>query len=178
MKKLVIIGLSLFIFFGCNEKKEEQVEETTSAKSELQKAIKENEEGIHIVDSWVRPAAMNRNTGVFLRVMNHTNENDTLVKAISTIAEKTEVHETFKQGEDMMGMREVEYLVMEAGKVFVFKPMSYHIMLINLNETLTVGKTIDLTLIFKNAGEVKINAVVEDKMPTMKAGEEKEKTEM
>lgn len=174
MKKLVIISLSLFIFFGCNEKKEEQV----SAKSEMKQVISETEEGIHIVDAWVRPAAMNRNTGVFLKVMNHTNENDTLVKAISTIAEKTEVHETFKQGEDMMGMREVEYLVMEAGKVFVFKPMSYHIMLINLSENLTIGKEIDITLIFKKAGEVKIKAVVEDKMPTMKAGEEKEKTEM
>lgn len=178
MKKLVIIGLSLFIFFACNEKNEEQIEEKVSAKSDMQKVITETEEGIHIVDAWVRPAAMNRNTGVFFRVMNHTSENDTLIKAISTIAEKTEVHETFKQGEDMMGMREVEYLVMEAGKVFVFKPMSYHIMLINLNETLTVGNTIDLTLIFKKAGEVNVKAVVEDKMPTMKAAEEKEKTGM
>lgn len=178
MKKLMIIVLSMFIFFGCQEQKEEHIKEKESAKSELQKAIKETEDGLHIADVWVRPAAMNRNTGVFFRVMNHTNENDTLMKVTSEIAEKTEVHETFKQGEDMVGMREVEYLVVEAGTVLEFKPMSYHVMLINLNEELSPGLEIELKLVFKQAGELKINAKVEDRMPKMQADENKTKMEM
>jgi len=178
MKKLMIIVLSMFIFFGCQEQKEERIKEKESAKSELQKAMKEAETGLHIVDAWVRPAAMNRNTGVFFSVMNHTDDNDTLIAAKTDIAEKTEIHETFKQGDDMMGMREVEYLVVEAGAVLEFKPMSYHVMLINLKEDLAEGNEIELKLAFKSAGEIKIKAKVEDRMPSIKAAEDKTKMEM
>ncbi|HET54445.1 MAG TPA: copper chaperone PCu(A)C [Ignavibacteria bacterium] len=178
MKKLMIIVLSLFIFFGCQEQKEEQIKEKESAKSELQKAMKEAETGLHIVDAWVRPAAMNRNTGVFFSVMNHTDDNDTLIAAKTDIAEETEIHETFKQGDDMMGMREVEFIVIEAGTVLEFKPMSYHVMLINLNEELLPEQEIELKLEFKQAGELKIKAKVEDRMPKMQTKEDKTKMEM
>lgn len=178
MKKLMIIILSLFIFFGCQEKKEESTEKKESAKSELQKAMKADESVLQIEDAWVRPAAKNRNTGVFFRVVNNTNSNDTLVAARSNYAEKTEVHETFKQGDDMMGMREVEFIVIEAETVLEFKPMSYHVMLINLNEELLAEQEIELKLAFKQAGELKIKAKVEDRMPKMQAKEEKSKMEM
>ncbi len=180
MNKIMIILLGLFVLISCRDKQESN--ETTNQKPETQNtqeaAMDTVEEGLQIADAWVRPAAKNRNTGIFFRVVNNTNENDTLVSAYSPVSEKTEVHETFMKGEDMMGMREVKNLVMEAGKIFQFKPMSHHVMLINLQENLPAGKDIDLTLVFKKAGEVKIKAKVEDKMPSMKADKDKEKMEM
>jgi copper(I)-binding protein len=178
MKKILVIVLSLFVLMACQEKKETSEGVEQKAKTNQEVSMEAMEDGLQIMDAWVRPAAKNRNTGIFFRVVNNTNENDTLVSAVTNVAEKTEIHETFTKEGDMMGMREVEFLVMESGKVFQFKPMSYHVMLINLNEDLTVGKEVDLTLNFKKAGEVNVKAKVEDKMPSMKAAEEKDKMEM
>ena len=182
MKKLLIVFVAAILFLGCEEKKEvdqeraKRADESVDAKNELRDdkvSLDAVEEGLHITDAWIRPAGKARNTGLFFRVINNTDQNDTLLSAKSDLAAKTEVHETFKV-DDMMGMREVENLVMEAGKVFQFKPMSYHVMLIQLKEAVAQGDEGEVTLVFKNAGEVKVKAMVEDKMPTMKAGEKKQ----
>lgn len=179
MKKLVIVILAGLLFFACEEKKDTTPDKAKTVEEPGQKqnaqqevAMDAVEEGLHIKDAWIRPAGKGRNTGLFFRVVNNTSENDTLLGALSGLANKTEVHETFKEG-DMMGMREVDYLVMEAGKVFEFKPMSYHIMLIQLKKDLAHGGEGTVVLKFKNAGDVPVKAKVEDKMPTMKAGEKK-----
>lgn len=185
MKKLFIILFAALIFMGCEEKKEldkqtaKRVDESVPKKEMADQKISLDafEEGLHIEDAWIRPAGKNRNTGLFFRVINNTNQNDTLVGAKSELSQKTEVHETYKEN-DMMGMREVDYLVMESGKVFQFKPMSYHVMLIQLKEALSEGSEGEVTLIFKNAGEVKVMAKVEDKMQTIGNDEQKEMKEV
>lgn len=180
MKKALIILLGIFLLIGCQNQKEEENSNSKNSEATVEQKTSavDAESELRIADAWVRPAAKNRNTGIFFRVINNTSENDTLVAAKTDVAEKTEIHETFTKPGDMMGMREVKFLVMESGKVFNFKPMAHHVMLINLNEDLTAGKEVELTLFFKKAGEVKVKAMVEDKMPTMKAAEEKEKKEM
>lgn len=165
MKNLTALFVILMlILFGCGGEQKEPGN-TQEEQPELKTGEAEMTEGINIAASWVRPSSKGSNTGMFFRVSNNGNKPDTLFAAESNIAEKTEVHETFQQGEDMMGMREVEHIVIEPGETFDFKPMAYHIMLINLNEDLEDGDSATITLQFKNAGMVSVTAPVEDKMP-------------
>lgn len=171
MKKFLILFIAVIVFTGCQEKKEKLDKDASEIKQES--AVKED--GLHITDAWVRPAAKSRNTGVFFNITNNTGDSISLMEAESDIAEKTEIHETFRKNNDMMGMREVEYVVIKEGETFQFKPMHHHVMLINLKEDLTEGNEIELTLVFSTGEEMKIKAVVKDNMPSIKAGDEKQK---
>ncbi len=180
MKKLIVLLAALMIFVGCENKKDveeksaKKVEEPTKKEAVQEKASMDSiEKGLQVVDAWIRPAGKDRNTGVFFRIINNTNEPDTLIGAKSDLSEKTEVHETFKE-DGKMGMREVDKLPIAPGKVVVFKPMQHHVMLIKLNQAMTQGDESEITLVFKNAGEVKVKAKVEDKMPTMDQAKKKE----
>lgn len=176
MKKLIIIVTAMFIFFGCQEKKETKDNTQPQTKSGVKSQISNGDEkGLQVLNAWVRPAAKNRNTGVFFKIVNNTDKDITLLGAKSDLAEKTEVHETFTKGEDMMGMREIDYIVIQAGKTFEFKPMSHHIMLINLIDDLTDGMDVRFTLTFKNADEVTVKAKVKENMPAIKAAGDKKK---
>ncbi len=171
MKKFLVLLIAVIVFAGCQEKKEMLDKDVSGIKKES--AVKED--GLHITSAWVRPAAKNRNTGVFFNITNNTGDRISLMEAKCDIAEKTEIHETFKKSNDMMGMREVEYVLIKEGETFQFKPMHHHVMLINLKEDLTEGKEVELTLVFSTGEEMKIKAVVKDNMPSIKAGDEKKK---
>ena len=51
------------------------------------------------------------------------------------------------------------------GETVEFKPRSLHVMFIKLLKDMKIGDTQEVTLHFKNAGDVKITAEVKDNMP-------------
>lgn len=173
MKKLLIILIAAFVLFGCQEKKE-TASEGPETKTEPQTINSEKGE-LQITDAWVRHAAKNRNTGIFFNVVNNTDKKVVFLQAKSDLAEKTQIHESFKKSNDMMGMREVEYIVVEPGTTFEFKPMAFHVMLINLNEDLTEGKEVEFSLVYDNGDEIKVKAKVKDNMPSIRAADKKVK---
>lgn len=176
MKKLLIILIATLVFFGCQEKKEttEKQPETKTEEKAKPQTINADHDGIQITNAWVRPAAKNTNTGIFFNVVNNTDQKVTLYEAKSGLAEKTQMHETFKKNNNMMGMREVEYIVVEPGETFEFKPMSHHVMLINLNKELTEGDDVEFTLVYNDNKEMNIKAKVKDNMPSIRAADKKE----
>lgn len=120
---------------------------------------------IEIKDAWARISSANTNTAVFAKVVNTGDKPDTLYKAFSEFSNVTEIHETYKKG-DMMGMREVEYIVVEPGKELELKPRSYHIMLIKLKNDIKADDKVLVDLFFKNSGKVSIEAIAKEmKMP-------------
>jgi len=176
MKKLAIILIAAFVFFGCQEKKEtteDQPKTQTEEKAKLQ-TINADHDGVQITNAWVRPAAKNRNTGIFFNVVNNSDKKVTIYEAKSDLAEKTQIHETFKKSNNMMGMRELEYIVVEPGKTFQFKPMSHHVMLINLNKDLAEGDSVEFTLVYDDNKEMNVKAKVKDNMPSIRAADKKE----
>ena len=64
-----------------------------------------------------------------------------------------------------MKMLPVSFVPLPAGKVQNLKPGSYHIMLVNLKKTPKNGQEYELVLNFKNAGAVKIMAIVREGGP-------------
>jgi len=116
--------------------------------------------GITIENPWIRNSSTGTNTAFFFTVNNAGKEADTLYAAYGDFAEVTEVHETYKKGEDMMGMREVPIVVIPPGSKVVFKPRDLHVMLIKLTSDVEKVMEKEVILKFRKAGEIKIKAPV------------------
>lgn len=114
---------------------------------------------LSIENAWVRNSSKGMNTALFCDVVNKGKEADTLYKVASGLAELVQVHETYKKG-DMMGMREVDKVVIESNSTFKFKPGLHHIMLIKLKKDLKVGDKENVSFFFRKAGEIKISVPV------------------
>ncbi len=114
---------------------------------------------ILVKDSWMRPAPESFNTAFYCTVVNNGDKPDTLYKATSEISDDVEIHETYSRG-DMMGMRPVKNLVIAPHDSLMFKPGSYHIMIMNLKQDLSAGQTRDVLLFFRSAGKVSVKAKV------------------
>ncbi|MBA4407663.1 hypothetical protein C0389_10340 [bacterium] len=122
---------------------------------------------ITIRDVWIRPAAAEANTALFFEVVNNSSLPDTLLSATGKISELVEVHETYKKENDVMSMREVQKVVVPPHSIVKFKPRGLHVMIIGLLKDIRLGEKHEITLEFKNAGRIKVKAVVRD-MPAMK----------
>ena len=62
----------------------------------------------------------------------------------------------------MLGMQRIERLEIPAGATVELKPGSFHLMLIDLTQELKAGETIEMTLSFEKAGDVKVTAEVRE----------------
>ncbi len=114
---------------------------------------------IEVKDAWIRPGAKGMNTAVYFEIVNKGNKADTLFNVKSSLSKIIELHETYKVG-DAMGMRKTPIVVIPAKSSFYFKPGGNHVMLIDLKNKLSVGKSGDINLYFKKAGKIKITAGV------------------
>ena len=115
------------------------------------------EDKIKINDPWVRPSSEGMATALYFTIENSGEEADTLYKVESDISKRVEIHETYQSGE-MMGMREVEMIVIDPNSSFELKPGSHHIMVMKLIRDIPIGDEADFTLYFRNAGKISITA--------------------
>jgi len=116
------------------------------------------EDKIKIENAWIRPSSENMATALYFAIENNNAAPDTLFKVDCDFAGKVEIHETYSQG-DMMGMRKVDFIIIDGKSSFEFKPGGYHVMLMKLKKDINDGDKENFTLHFKKAGEIKITAV-------------------
>ncbi|MCC9624297.1 copper chaperone PCu(A)C [Thalassospira sp. MA62] len=119
---------------------------------------------IEISNAWTKASiGQVRNGAAFFTVKNH-GAADRIVGVRSDLADKTELH-THIMENDVMKMRQVEggVDVPMHGDV-MFKPGSYHVMLIGLHKPLEEGEMVNVTLEFENAGDVPVMINVMDAM--------------
>ncbi len=119
--------------------------------------ISSPDEKIKIKEPWMRISAEGQTTALFMKIENESNQPDTLFKVECDFANKVEIHESYQQG-DLMGMREVPFIVIPAKSTFELKPRAHHIMLIKLKRDIKKGDEGEITLHFKKAGMMKIKA--------------------
>jgi len=170
MKKyfsIVLLGTVVF-FCGCQkEQNENQKKGTPEEKIETAITI----DSLAVVDAWIRPAAKGSNSALFFEIINGADFPDTIYSVKSDLAAVVEVHESYQNPDGTMGMRQVNFVEIVSKSRFFFKPKSFHIMLIILNHDLKQDETYEASLFFKRKGEVKIKAIVKDRMPSqMKEG--------
>jgi copper(I)-binding protein len=113
-----------------------------------------------VSDAWARKAmSMDMAGAAYMNITNGTGQADALLGVETDVAASPEIHETTEEN-GMMAMHPVERIEIPAGGTVELKPGGYHVMLIGLTRELEVGSTIDLTLKFEKAGDVKVQAEV------------------
>ena len=119
--------------------------------------------GVIVSDPWAMNATMSQGNGAaFMTILNPTSAEDELLggSVASTVAKEVQLHTVVVTGE-MMKMTQVSSIPVPANGSVALKHGSYHLMLMELAGPLEVGSTFELTLRFKNAGEVKVSVPVE-----------------
>ena len=114
---------------------------------------------ITVHNAWMRPAPQSFNSALYCTIINNSETPDTLYKVTSDISDDIQIHETYVK-DDMTGMRPVKNLVIAPHDSVVFKPGSYHIMMMDLKENAVSNKTKMMNLYFKKAGELNIKALI------------------
>jgi len=124
-------------------------------------AHEEGSENLVISHPWSRATAPNQKVGaVFMKIRNKTDVTDHLIGGSTPDAAKVEIHNHIKDG-NVMRMRRVESVEIPANGSVELAPGGFHVMLMGLKAPLFEETVVPLTLTFKNAGDVEIEAVIE-----------------
>ena len=100
-----------------------------------------------VKDAWVRgTVAQQKATGAFMQITSA--QGGKLVSVRSPAAGMVEIHEMSMNG-DVMRMHAIPGLDLPAGKPVELKPGSYHVMMMDLKQTLKAGDSVPLTLVIE-----------------------------
>ena len=115
---------------------------------------------ITIGHPYARATAVGQPTGGgFMKLINGGG-NDKLLSVSAEVSKAVELHEMKMEG-DVMKMRQVEGIDLQAGKTVELKPGGYHVMFIGLKAPLKAGDSFPVKLKFEKAGEVTVDVKVE-----------------
>ncbi|HUN23213.1 MAG TPA: copper chaperone PCu(A)C [Anaerolineales bacterium] len=156
MNKLFLAGsffLTIFVLTACG-----------SATPEPSHSHEGGEHGVSVTDAWGRPSPMMAGNGAFYMMLENSGaEDDTLVSGSSPACGTVELHETYDKGGGVMGMRPVEGGIMiSAGGSAELKPGGLHVMCIGTTDAFTVGKSVELKLVFEHGGEQTLQVEVRE----------------
>lgn len=117
---------------------------------------------IMIDDAYFRSNGPNAKVGAaFMHILNLGETEDRLIAVKSDLAKRVELH-THKETDGVMKMTELEDgIVLPAGGMAMLKRGGDHVMFMGVTEPLKDGAEIDVTLIFEQAGEIKVTLPVD-----------------
>ena len=152
--KIVLLLSSLILLLGCTKT--------------VDPHHAEMDQKIHVHGAWIRATPpVSHISAAYLTLINHGDQEDQLLSVETELAKVVELHNV-KKTDGMMSMFPVPFVPVPAGGEQNLKPGSYHIMLINLNQTPKLGEKYELFLQFKHAGIVKVTAAVREGRPMKK----------
>jgi copper(I)-binding protein len=120
-------------------------------------------DGVHINNPYARTmGGLGASGAVFFEIENHQSVDDRLISASSDVADKVELH-THKEEGGVMKMIEVSdgFVVPANGKHALARGAD-HVMLLGLMSELKDGDVVDLTLTFEKAGQVQVQAIIDN----------------
>ena len=121
-------------------------------------------EALMIQDPYARTmGGVGTSGAVFFTVMNHGAEEDRLIDVKSDVAQKVELHTHKDDGNGVMQMLHVpEGFAIPAGGEHALERGGDHVMLMGLTREVADGDVISLTLVFEKAGEIAVEAPVDN----------------
>jgi len=130
----------------------------------LSAAAEEHPEGMHVHDVYARSNGQEGGSGaVFFMIHNNTATDDRLVAASAPVAQKVELHTHVESADGVMQMVQIEGgIALPGGEMHELARGGDHVMLLGLTQVLKDGDTFPLTLTFEQAGEVTVEAVVDN----------------
>jgi copper(I)-binding protein len=113
---------------------------------------------IEIADAWARPTVGKTGTSAaYMTIANRGRAADRLKSARTAKAKAVELHQATMTADGVMQMRKIEDgIPVDAGESLELKPGGTHFMLVGLDEGLTAGEEVILTLEFAKAGPVDV----------------------
>lgn len=121
-------------------------------------------EGLMVKDPYARAARPNAPTGAaFMTLMNHSDQDITLMGVSSDVAKRVELHTHIDNGEGIMQMTEIEGgITIPAGEMHMMKRGGDHIMMMGLTKFLVDGETIFVTFEFETGAEMVVEIPVDN----------------
>jgi periplasmic copper chaperone A len=115
---------------------------------------------ITVADPYVRLAPPGaKATGAFMVIKNASDKDLQVVKAESSVANATELHNHINDN-GVMRMRQVKEIALPAKGEAVLQPGGYHVMLIDMKTPLKEGDKVAITLGFSDGGSKTVEAPV------------------
>ena len=119
-------------------------------------------EVISVDDAYARASSnLAKSAAAFMEIKNMSSTEDILLSVQSDFAKKVEMHTHIKSEDGVMKMRRVEGGLLLAGNGnLILERGGDHIMFMGLSQPINDGDTIQLVLIFENAGSIEIEIPV------------------
>ena len=114
--------------------------------------------GVKVENAWSR-TALQGGTGVIYLTIIDSGAPDRLVAISAPVAAKAELHESFTE-QGIVKMRGMLALSLASGGTVTLAPGGYHIMLMDLKQSLRDGDTFPVTLNFEHAGPITATVTV------------------
>lgn len=122
---------------------------TASAQSPAAAPAGQSQQLPRVEGAWVRSAVTGQHgTGAFMKIT--APRPMQLVGVATPIAGVAQVHEMKMEG-DVMKMRAIPVLDLPAGRTVELKPGGYHVMLMELKQSLKAGSKVPITLLLRDA---------------------------
>jgi periplasmic copper chaperone A len=110
---------------------------------------------------WARATVAAQSVGGgFMSIANQGSSDDALIAVKWADSQTLELH-THSVTNGVMQMRQVDKIVLPAGKTVTLAPGGFHVMFMMLKSPLAVGEKRDAVLVFEKAGELKVQFKVE-----------------
>ena len=109
-----------------------------------------------------------QNGAGYFKITNISNEDIHLVKVISNNVKKIELHDVIIE-DDIAKMRPMpDGVIIKAGDIMEFKPMSKHLMFFGINKEYKKGEMMEAKFIFKNLDALDVKFKMESKKASHK----------
>jgi len=118
--------------------------------------------GVTVNEPWSRQAMGGDNGAAFMTITNATSQDDRVISAETSIAQRVELHETVELDGVMSMIPQPDGFPLPAGATLELKPGGKHVMLMGLVNPLAPGQTYELTLNFEKAGPITIEVPVRE----------------
>lgn len=152
--RLFALSLALLLT-GCGD----AAEDAATASSPVPEAAVPS--ALSLDGSFVRAAPSGGVSALFVEIRNTTDAADTLVAARSGAAGLVEIHQTRETADGMSEMGRVEGgVAVPAGELVSLEPGGLHIMLMDLQQDLVVGDTLDVEVEFAGQGTMLVRAPI------------------
>ncbi|MEK6221798.1 MAG: copper chaperone PCu(A)C [Chloroflexota bacterium] len=112
---------------------------------------------ISVTEAWVRPDPLWENASGYFMVTNEGSESDYLIGISADFTMMESLHHSVMEGE-VHKMLPVDRLEIPAGGRVSFQPLSYHAMLMKIDDEMAYGEMVTLVLEFEKSGEISVEA--------------------